>query len=319
MARLDTLDEKPKAFSDEGVQFAWDSTSVKLAEECLYKYKLSMLDGWQPRTTSVHLRFGAVYATALEHYHKHRALGLSHDDATRVVTLEALIDTWTHDRDEQGERIAGTGKAEEFMDTAKTRETLLRTIIWYLDHFEHDPTKTIILGDGTPAVEYTFVLPVDNGIILTGHIDRFVEYAGYPYVQDQKTTKATITPRYFEGYSPDTQMSQYSFAGRMITGNPVKGVIIDAAQIAVGFTRFERGFAMRSDDQLDEWYDHTMYHIEVAQTATREQYFPMNRSSCGNYGGCPFRAVCSRVPRMRDVFLKGDFEKKPRWDPLKSR
>lgn len=319
MARLDHVGEHPQAFTADNIQFAWDSTSIKAAEECLYKYKLTLIDGWQPRSLSVHLLFGAHYATALEHYHKHKADGKEHEEALRAVVLETLINTWEHEEDEDGNPLPGTGKPVEFIDPAKTRENLLRTIIWYLEHFEDDPTKTIHLSDGSAGVEYTFALPVDDDIIFTGHLDRLVEYGGGPYVQDQKTTKATITPRYFEGFSPDTQMSMYAFAGQAILGNPVKGVIIDAAQIAVGFTRFERGFAFRTDSILNEWYDHTMFHIETARKAARENYFPMNRSSCGNYGGCPFRSICSRDPAVRPQFLEGDFEVKPRWDPLKSR
>ena len=56
--------EQPKAFDKDGIQFGWDSTSIKLAEECLYKYKLKLIEGWQPETLSVHLRFGQHYATA---------------------------------------------------------------------------------------------------------------------------------------------------------------------------------------------------------------------------------------------------------------
>ena len=215
--------------------------------------------------------------------------------------------------------IAGTGAAWVSDHNAKTRENLIRTIVWYLDQFQEDVTTTLILADGTPAVEYSFALPVDNGIIFSGHIDRVVEYADAPYVQDQKTTGTTITPRYFEGYSPDTQMSMYTFAGKIIYNAPIKGVMIDAAQIAVGFTRFERGFAFRTDDQLNEWYDNAMYHIESARIATRENHFPMNTSSCGNYGGCEFRDICARSPSVRPQFLKGKFVQGKRWDPLDPR
>lgn len=298
------MTEERSAFDDLGRQFAWDQTSIKLAEECLYKYKLTMIDGWQSPHRSVHLLFGGWYATALEHFHKHVALGMEREDAVREVVREVLVSTW----------IDGSPWLSDH--NTKTRENLIRTIVWYLDQFEDDACKTIILSDGKPAVEYTFALPVDNDIIFTGHIDRFVEYAGFPYAQDQKTSQNTITPKYFEGFNPDTQMSMYTFAGRIIYNAPVKGVIIDAAQIAVGFTRFERGFTFRTNAQLDEWYDHSMWHIEQARKATLENYFPMNRTSCGNYGGCPFRHACSRSPEVREQFLKADFVQGPKWNPL---
>lgn len=315
------------SFDATGVQFGWDATSISLAETCLRKYQYKMIDGWQPETLSVHLRFGQHYATALEHYHKHRAAGVDYEEAVYLVVKEALEATWDgrelEQEPEEGQppprEISGTGAPWMSDHNTKTRENLIRTIVWYLEQFREDVTKTLTLSDGTAAVEYSFALPVDNDLIFSGHIDRFVEYAGSPYVQDQKTTGSTITPRYFEGYSPNTQMSMYTFAGQIIYKSPVKGVMIDAAQIAVGFTRFERGFAFRTDDQLNEWYDNAMHHIEAARKATVERHFPMNTSACGNYGGCEFRDICARSPSVRPQFLKAQYVQGERWDPLKRR
>lgn len=299
---------EPKAFIN-GVQFAWDSTSIKLAETCLRKYQYRMIQGWQPHRKSIHLIFGGHYATALEHFYKYLALGKSRDEAEMLIIRETLIATWDHEHGEPWQSDHNT----------KTRENLIRTIVWYLDQFREDSCTTVHLSEGQPAVEYSFALPVDNGIVLAGHLDRVVEYAGAPYIQDQKTTGSTITSRYFDGYDPDTQMSLYTFAGKAIFGIPIKGVMIDAAQIAVGFTRFERGFTFRDDGQLNEWYDGAMWHIEKARKATQENHFPQNPSSCGNFGGCEFRHVCSRSPAVREQFLKADFSQQKRWDPLESR
>jgi len=307
------------SFDSTGVQFAWDSTSVKLAEECLYKYKLKMLDGWSEPSVSVHLRFGGIYATALEHYHKHVAYGMDTEDALRAVVAEAMVLTWDYEKDEDGNPIPETGQAWNPMHNTKTRDNLIRTIIWYIDHFANDELHVVKLADGTPAVEYSIALPVDDGIVFTCHLDRLVDYSDNLMVMDQKTTGATLSAAYFSAYSPDTQMSMYTFMGKTALKIPVKGVIIDAAQIAVGFSRFERGMTFRTDSQLNEWYNDTMYHIETAQHATREHYFPMNRSSCGNYGGCQFRKVCSKSPEHRLNFLKADFVLDERWDPLKRR
>lgn len=339
--------QKLLSFDANGVQFGWDSTSIKIAQECLYKYKLKMIDGWTPHRRSVHLDFGGWYASALESFHKYRADGQSHEDALIEVVHEALIESWVYPDCEtclpgkdgkasglvqvadqelgQCPACGGNGQSTsgghpwESDHSAKTRPNLIRTIIWYIDQFRDDPCETVILADGKPAVEHSFRLEADNDVILSGHLDRLVLYGDKPYIQDQKTTGTTITPRYFEQWSPETQMSLYTFAGKAIFGVPVKGVIIDAAQIAVGFSRFERGFTFRDDPQLDEWYDHAMMHIQSARTATRENHFPMNPASCNNYGGCQFRNICSKSPSVRDRFLDGDFVKGERWDPLKSR
>lgn len=321
-----------QSFTD-GVQFAWDSTSMTLAEECLYKYKLRMLEGWRPRSLSTHLFFGGIYASCLEHYHKYRAEGTEHEEALYKIIREAMIKTWTYDACEpcmgcgkqrdletdcascNGTGVAG-GKPWVSDHNTKTRENLVRTIVWYFEQFRDDPCKTVVLSDGRAAVEYSVRLPVDDGIIFSGHLDRLVDYSDKLYIQDQKTTASTITPRYFEAYNPNTQMSNYTFMGKAIFGLPVKGVMIDAAQIAVGFSRFERAFIFMDEGSLNEWYDDTMYHIKRAQQATRENYFPKNRSSCHKFAGCEFRGVCNKSPLVRKNFLKAEFEQQPIWDPL---
>lgn len=309
----------PSPFDAEGLQFAWNSSSLKLAQECPMKYKLTMLDGWQSPTLSMHLRFGLHYAAALESFHKAIAEGVPRDNAISDVVHEALIASWDYELDDNGEAIPETGAPWETGDTAKNRPNLIRSIIWYLDHFENDNTKTIILANGNAAVEHSVTIEVDNGLIFTGHLDRLVDYAHNTYIQDQKTTKTTITQRYFEGYSPDTQMSMYTFLGKAAFGIPVHGVIIDAAQIAVGFTRFERGFTFRSPAQLNEWYENSMKDIERIRTAHREQHFPMNPTACGNFGGCMFRRACSRSPEVRTQFLKADYIQGSPMNPLEQR
>lgn len=319
------------AFRD-GVEFVWSATTIKMAETCLRYYQYTMIEGWHSRASGPHLRFGGHYATAIEHYHKLRATGASDQEATEEVVWEALNDTWDREYENANEidaagnvigtvriAISGTGQPWNSEHNFKTRETLIRSIVWYLDQFRDDTAQPVVLSSGAPAVELSFQLPADDGVIFTGHLDRLAEFTDNLYVMDQKTTGTTISQRYFEQFSPDTQMSLYTFAGKAVFGAPIRGVIIDAAQIAVGFTRFERGFTFRTDGQLNEWYDNTMLNIQRAQAATREAYFPMNPSACGNYGGCAFRAVCSRDPGVRKNFLAGDFVQGGGYDPLERR
>lgn len=307
-------------FDSTGAQFAWDSTSLKLAYECPRKYQYKMIEGWQPAHLSVHLEFGAAYATALETYHKLVAQGTDPEAATLEVVKNALIETWRYEHDEAGERIEGSGAPVEWDHNAKTRYSLIRSIVWYLDQFgDDDSMQTVILSSGKAAVEHSFKIEVDNGFLFCGHIDRLVEYSGDVYVQDQKTTGSTITARYFDQFKPDVQMSMYTFAGQAIFSAPVKGVVIDAAQIAVGFTRFERGWTPRTTPELNEWYDNTMQQIELIRGMTQRGHFPMNPTACDKFGGCEFRRVCSKSPDLRGQFLRADFNPGKIWNPLRER
>jgi hypothetical protein len=190
--------------------------------------------------------------------------------------------------------------------------------VWYLEEFKDDPCETVILTDGKPAVELTFTFQVTDDIWLAGHLDRLVNYAGDYYVQDQKTTGSALGAYYFNSYNPDNQVSLYSLAADIIYKTPVAGVMIDAAQIAVGFTRFARGLIPRTKDQMAEWLDDAIYHIKETWRAAEHGY-PMNDKACQLYGGCEFLEVCSKSPRVRQDYLDGGFQKVGPINPLEVR
>lgn len=298
-----------------------------------------MIEGWRSKHLSVHLEYGLWYHSALEHYDKCIAEGREHEDALRDTVLKVLIWTWIEATEIE---IAKPWSNDH---TAKTRENLVRTVIWYLEQFgENDMAKTVILANGKPAVELSFRLEMDWGpqysineatilepanadwehqidpqpYILSGHLDRVVEFNGGFYVMDRKTAGSTLGPSYFDQYEPDNQMDIYSFAAKVIYQTPVKGVIIDAAQIAVGFTRFSRGFTFRTEAQIEEMLSDMKIWTGIAEQYAIAGHWPMNTKSCHNYGGCVFRKVCSKSPEIRHKFLESDFHKQ-HWNPLSPR
>ena len=315
------------------VQFAWDSTSLGWLKTCPRLYEYQMIEGWRPRGSGVHLVFGQHYHSALECYDKYRALEpeRTHDEAVHNTVHELLL--WTWDREN------GPWTSDH---PSKNRETLVRSVVWYLDQFKDDPAATLILANGKPAVELSFRMELDWGpkltevwysnnineenqlrghkqpYILSGHLDRVVDFGGQKYVMDRKTTGSSPTPHYFDGFAPDNQMSIYTLAARVQFSTPVAGVIIDAAQIAVGFTRFQRGFTYRTEAQLEEWLADFRFWTAQAEGFAETGYWPMNDKSCNQFGGCTFRRICSKNPEMRQTFLESDFERKP-WNPLQSR
>jgi hypothetical protein len=293
---------------DNGVQTAWDATSLDLAQTCLRKYYYANILGIKPKHKSVHLLFGGIYASALEEFYKLRAKGSSIDEALAEVVLLALRDSWDHER----------GCALVFDDANKTRVALIRTIVWYVDQFADESEhgiRTYHLQNGEPAVELSFQVDFATDIIYCGHLDRVVEYGDDLYVMDQKTTKTTVGTYYFRQFDINNQMSGYSFAGQIVLHSPVRGVIIDAAQILASSVRFERGITTRSKDQLDEWLHSTIEFLEMVQNLSEREFFPMNPNSCFNYGGCPYKQLCSVSPKLRKNYIKSDFESH-RWDPL---
>lgn len=298
------------------LQIAWDSTSIGLLKECPRKYFLTIVLGNIERDQNVHLTFGLLYHSSLEAYDHAKSKGASHGQAVIVAVRTALTQSWNHAL--QRPWISG--------DANKNRYTLVRSIVWYLAQFENDSIQTVQLSSGRPAVELSFrfatdhISPDGQAYTLCGHLDRVGRLEGIPFVLDRKTSKYALEERWFSQFSPDNQMSTYAFAGKIIYKMPVQGVIIDGAQILVNSTRFKRGFAHRTESQLNEWYYELGYWLEQAGNFAQMKKWPMNDKSCGNYGGCPFRGICSKSPEVRETFLAdaSRFAKRT-WDPLQIR
>jgi hypothetical protein len=296
------------------LQIAWDSTSIGLLKECPRKYFLSIVHGVAPRSESVHLTFGILYHASLEAYDRAKALGASHDAATIEAVRYALVHSWD-------QRLKKPWISD---DKYKNRETLVRSVAWYLDQFATDPMETIILANGKPAVELSF--RIESGyytqdgqpLLLCGHLDRLGRFNDQIWINDRKTTKSQINQDFFEKFSPDNQFSTYAFAGKITYGDQITGLIVDAAQIAVGFTRFQRGVVERTEAFLEEWHAELGYWLGQAESFAARGFWPANDKSCGNYGGCPFRSICSKNPSMRQAWMKGAFTQRM-WDPLKNR
>lgn len=304
-----TTPTSPSPFSSilPRLQVAWDSTSLGLLLECPRKYFYQMIMGFQPKGTSIHLSFGIAYHKAMEIYHHALAAGADFEEALQLGTMFCL--TFDEGRDR---------------DSYKNKLTLTRSFIWHCEKYHNDPCQTVILANGKPAVEYSFrfALPVDSPegdpFLYCGHLDRLVIYNGSPFFLDYKTTKSQLTDYYFDGFSPNTQFSGYNVATQVVLGEPAKGGIVDAAQLQVNGSRFERRTVRRTNGQVEEWFDNTAFYLRQAQRYAEEDFYPMNEKSCGNYGGCAFRSICSKDPSVRDPFLKGDFERWE-WNPLEIR
>lgn len=299
------------------LQLGWDSTSLGALKTCPRKYYYEIVLGVTPRGANVHLTFGLLFHAALERYDHARTRGADHERATLLAVDYLMKTTW--------DATLGRPLAVLSEDPNKNRFTLVRTVVWYLTQFEHDPLETIILANGKPAVELSFRFETDHRasdgapFIYCGHMDRFAKLNGEPYVVDRKTTKHTISESFFASFTPNNQFTGYVMGGRILMPDAPRKLIVDAAQIAVTFSRFERGIVERSEHQLSEWYEGLGYWLALAEGFARRNYWPMNEASCGNYGGCPFRQVCSaKTERVRDEFLRAGFV--PRvWDPLQTR
>lgn len=301
------------------VQFAWDSTSLGYIKTCPRLYFYIMIEGWSAKDESIHLRFGIEFHTALQEYEQFRASGKDHHEALSEVVINLLGRTFDWEVDTSSK--AGT---------YKNRDSIIRTVIWYLDQHKNDHAKTYILKDGSPAVELSFRFELDWGptikpnqpYMLTGHLDKIVVFVEDLYVMDHKTTTIVPSQYYFNQFEPNNQMTLYTLASQVILQAPVKGVIINAAYLKVDSTEFVRGTTFRTKEQLNEWLNDLTYWFALAEGYAKANYWPMNDTACDKYGGCRFKEICSKSPNARKPFLQSKFTQLPleeRWNPLKPR
>lgn len=314
------------------IQYAWDSTSLGYIKTCPRLYQYIMLDGWSTRDESIHLRFGIEYHQALQDYAIARAQGIKHEDAIHdtIRELQHRVFNWVVDRSTRAGKY-------------KNRETIVGLVIDYLDHFSDDPAETFILDNGQPGVEVSFRFELDWGpqagfvreplidseiavgqpYLLCGHLDRVVNFNDGLYVMDRKTSLSTLSGYFFDQWTPNNQMSLYTLAGKIILNSPIKGVIIDAAQVLLEKPNaFARGFAYRTDDYLHEWLEDLRFWLGQAEAFAQANYWPQNDTACNKFGGCQFREVCSKSPQVREQYLRAAFDKlepEDRWNPLKAR
>jgi hypothetical protein len=295
------------------LQLAFDSVSSGTLKECPRKYQLAIVEGWQSRSKNIHLEFGILMHSAREEYYHLRARGGSHEEGVLAALNFVLCETWDLELDRP--------KAIFAEDSYKNRFTAARTIVWYLDQWENDPLETIILANGKPAVEVSFQYPlgVEAGtgeqFVHCGHIDRLVRFQDKLWGSDLKTSKNDLNSYFFASFTPDNQLSGYSFAGKIILDEPTAGIIVDGAQVAVGFSRFARGLVLRSQAQLDEWFQGFVVMLRQAEQYARANFWPMNEKACY---GCSFRGICSHSPQVREKWLAADFVKRI-WNPIITR
>lgn len=306
------------------LQTAVDSTSLGEFKICPRRYQLSIAggpsaglpygQGWSPRLESIHLTFGLLTHSAFEQYHQQRAKSVAHEEALQSAVNWTLRATWRN------------GAPWQSDDPNKNRYTLIRTIVWYLDQFgPDDPLQTLTLASGQPAVELSFRFDsqyrsaAGEIFILCGHIDRIAYFQSQPWIVDVKTTKQTLGQSFFAKFTPHNQFSLYTLAGQIFYSVPVKGVIVDGLQIAVGFTKFDRQLVGRSDAQIAEWHRDLGYWLRQMEACAEAEYWPMDDKQCDNYGGCPFQKVCSQPSESSRLALLRTAYTPRTWDPTQAR
>lgn len=306
------------------IQWAWDSSSLSMMKRCPREYYYGQVLGLRRKRKTAPATFGGAFAKALETF----------ETESPKVGRGPAISAALH-----AAAVASEGMEEH---KSRTKDALMRSIVAYVDHHASDAAKTLKKTDGDAAVELHFNVPLgklvpflpETEFVMCGYMDRVVDFQDTPYVLDNKTTGASISTEkgsdsYFRNFTPDNQITTYTWAAKEAFGFPVRGVIIDAMQIAKTKTEFARSIIHRTPAQVAEWRRGLEYWVRLATTSSLaliskkadeapETMFPMNETSCHKYGGCPYRGICGKDPSVRQAFLDTEFETRE-WNPLAPR
>ena len=204
-------------------------------------------------------------------------------------------------------------------NTAKTRATLLRAVANYADDLAVIPPLVL---PGSPVAEVGFELEPVDGFTVYGRLDGLIEGDYGPrsaWIRERKSTKSALSKYYFSTFAPHVEVSVQSLAAREgwagAAGFRIQGVMIEAIQTGVGFTRYGRERIAVSEERTAEfkktltrlWGD-AKRNAEADDTALslrtfpeREAAWPMNESACYN---CHFRGLCAKAPSVRWRFYE---------------
>ena len=313
------------------LQIAWDATSLRSLMTCPRKYEYEILQGRKNGNEA--MRFGLVYHAAKEILDASIARNPTADiDECLINAIEYV---WT-----ETEKW-GTEDDIPCTDNARTRYTLVRGLVWSLEALGTDILTPFEFPDGTLGIELSWRVPLPikytsyrdmdrafagkiegweaKPYLLCGHFDGLVNFQIDHYILERKTTKQTLKSWFFKQYSPDVQISTYDLAADLMYQTlDIRGVIVEAMQTAVGFSRYLRQPIKRTPEQRSEFLEEIIHYIKKAEEYAESGVYPKNEAVCGLYGGCAYRKICSLSPSVRQDFLESGF-KVDKWNPLKIR
>jgi hypothetical protein len=185
-----------------------------------------------------------------------------------------------------------------------------------------------VVENGKIALELHYALPLPfkaytgENYILTGYFDEFVQDTeeGDYWVLERKHTTRTISDYYFYTYNPSVQIFTYDLVGSiMLPGKQLRGVIVEALQTAVTFSRPERHEIRRTPLQREHWAGVIEYWIRRAEQDARENswHFAMN-TEASSFDSV-YKEIQRRDPSSWRGLLDTDLVKRPLWNPLEPR
>lgn len=265
-------------------------SSILLTSACPTKFFYQHCLSLAPVTKSVHLHAGGAFAHAVETVRRSFYLENKPLDQCIYIGWRALIDYWGDYNDVPTE---GSGSYKDFVNVSAALFDYFRNY-----NPETDYIQPYRKHDGSPAVEFTFSIPLpinhpDSGepLIYAGRCDMIGTYQNAVCVVDEKTSYS-FTNDWSRPFSMRGQFIGYTWAARHF-GLPVNMCVVRGIAIQQKNIKHLEAILTYPTWQIDRWYQEMLQKVMLLTEYWKAKQFPLNYGNeCSAYGGCPMMDLC---------------------------
>ena len=296
---------------DPELRLVWSATTLEAYMRDPLTYYWKHVLGYVPLVQAPALVWGSLWhmATALfKQLTEGRDAVLSRDEALFVTIEKTICEAQKIDLND----IARNGKKSDI--NKRTMYTLIRSLIWWEANYRDDSFRTADTGAVCP-LEQHFMVPLGikaytgEDYLITGVLDEIVaDEDGDQFVLERKHTTQTISSYYFNNYDPSVQVYTYDLVGSLILPhNPLRGVVIESCQTAVGFSRFERHEVLRTQEQRNHWLNVLRHWIRRAEQDCTDRSWQNAMNPATTIYDSVYRDIETKSPSSWASLLKSEF------------
>lgn len=282
-----------------------DST-ILLSTACPTKFFYQFALGLSPIEKSVHLHAGGAFAHGVEAVRKNFYL--------KKLSLEdSLIDGWREFMNYWGDYEAPDNSYKDFVNVSAA-------LFDYFHNYNpnNDYIQPFVKSDGTPAVEFTFAIPLpilhpDTGepLIYAGRCDMLGMYQNMGCIVDEKTSYS-FPAEWAKLFSMRGQFIGYTWAAQQF-GFPISMCVVRGVAIQQRSIKHLEAIMQFPQWQIDRWYQEMLVKVQYIVDVWKRKDFPLNYGDiCSSYGGCPQLDLCTS--QQPEAWLPSFSIRK--WNPL---
>ena len=262
-------------------------SSLRTFQTCQRKYYYEYVRRILPIGRRLALEFGSSWHEALSAYFKTQA-------------VQPAVDTFNAHYEDSPD------------DTMRTRQTAKRMLQRYAEKY---PTDSIELV----ADERWLELPIGSIGLYVMKIDKLVTWHGEPYIMEHKTTSGYqgITSSFLKSFKPNLQLRGYAKGVSTLVDPAYRSILVDIAWVGRGEPKSGEPF-LRYEERVEDWElvefmdtaEIVTAHIGARKDTSFASYTP-DWSRCHDYGGCPYRPLCTAAPSIRERIIAEGYMEKP--------